>query len=84
MIIRDADDLEDVLEAESVDMAILAVPVDAVHGVAERVVEAGVRGILNFAAAQLRVPPEVALKDVNLVMELEALSFALRRRDPER
>lgn len=84
VIIRDADDLEDVLEAESVDMAILAVPVDAVHGVAERVVEAGVRGILNFAAAQLRVPPEVALKDVNLVMELEALSFALRRRDPER
>jgi hypothetical protein len=26
---------------------------------------------------QLRVPPDVAVKDVNMVMELEALSFAL-------
>jgi redox-sensing transcriptional repressor len=40
-------------------------------------VEAGVRGILNFAPIRLNVPPRVPVEDVNLVMELEALSFAL-------
>ena len=55
----------------------LAVPAPAVQDVVDRAVEAGVRGILNFAPAQLKVPEEVALKDVNMVMELEALSFTL-------
>jgi redox-sensing transcriptional repressor len=50
-----------------------------VQDVVDRAVEAGVRGILNFAPAQLRVPDAVALKDVNMVMELEALSFTLRQ-----
>lgn len=81
LTVRHADDLEEVFREKDVDIAILAVPVDAVHAVAARVVAAGVRGILNFAPAQLRVPPGVILKDVNLVMELEALSFALRRRE---
>jgi redox-sensing transcriptional repressor len=43
----------------------------------DRAVHAGVRAILNFAPAQVRVPEDVALKDVNMVMELEALSFTL-------
>jgi redox-sensing transcriptional repressor len=82
--IRPARDLEKVFQEEAIEIAILAVPVDAVRQVAERVVAAGVRGILNFAPAQLRVPSGVSLKDVNLVMELEALSFSLRHRDPQR
>ena len=70
-------DLEQVLRARAVDIVILAVPAEAVPEVLDRVVAAGVRGILNFAPTQLRVPPDVAVKDVNMVMELEALSFAL-------
>lgn len=75
--IRPADELDQVLRDREVDIAILAVPVDSVHDVADRVVAAGVTGIVNFAPAKLRVPPHVSLKDVNLVMELEALSFSL-------
>ena len=40
-------------------------------------VDAGARGILNFAAVTLRVPKGVPVTNVNLVMELEALSYAL-------
>ena len=65
------------LERERVDIVILAVPAEAVPDVSARVVATGVKGILNFAPMQLRVPPDVAVKDVNMVMELEALSFAL-------
>ena len=49
----------------------------------EYVEEAGVRGILNFAPTKLKVRAGVAVKDVNMVMELEALSFALSQEDGE-
>jgi redox-sensing transcriptional repressor len=73
-------ELERRIEEEKVDILILALPAPAVQEVAERGVAAGVRAILNFAPAQLTVPESVALKDVNMVMELEALSFAISAR----
>lgn len=81
--IRDESELEDAIRQERVDIAVLAVPAAAVQGVVDRVVAAGVRGILNFAPMPLRVPRHVWLKDVNLVIELEALTYALIK-DPER
>jgi redox-sensing transcriptional repressor len=60
---------------------ILAVPAEAAQTLAERAAAAGIRGILNFAPTQLRLPPTVAVQDVNMVMELEALSFDLTHRD---
>jgi redox-sensing transcriptional repressor len=75
--VRDISELERVLRSEAIDIVILALPAEAVPEVLNRVVAAGVRGILNFAPMQLRVPPGVAVQDVNMVMELEALSFAL-------
>jgi redox-sensing transcriptional repressor len=69
--------LEQVIQRESVEIVILAVPAAAVQAVMDRVVAAGVRAILNFAPTQLRVPPGVTVNDVNLALELEVLSFAL-------
>src|SRR6185503_15256495 len=72
-------DIERVLRAEKIEIVILAVPAEAAQEILNRVVAAGVKGILNFAPMQLRVPPDVAVQDVNMVMELEALSFALNQ-----
>ena len=47
---------------------------------ADGAVAAGVRGILNFAPTQLRTPEGIFVHDVNMVMELEALSFDLTNR----
>lgn len=69
--------LEAVLQRESVDIVILAVPADVVQSVMDRVTGTGIRAILNFAPTQLRVPRGVTVNDVNLAMELELLSFAL-------
>lgn len=77
--IRPDAELEDALRVERVDIAVLAVPGAVAQQVADRIVDAGVRGLLNFAPVHLRLPDEVVLKDVNLVVELEALSFALTR-----
>jgi redox-sensing transcriptional repressor len=75
--IRPVEELELVVDALEVDIVILAVPAEAAQALAERAVAAGARAILNFAAVQLRVPAHVHVAYVNLVVELEALSFAI-------
>jgi redox-sensing transcriptional repressor len=76
--IEDVAGLEERFRALGVQLAVLAVPGEAAQEVADRVVRAGVRGILNFAPVRLRIPPEVAVNHVDLAVELEVLSFALR------
>jgi redox-sensing transcriptional repressor len=79
LTIRPVGDLEQIVRDTATDLVILAVPVSAAQELADRAVQAGVRGILNFAPTRLRVPAGVPVTNVNLVIELEALSFALTR-----
>lgn len=78
--VRSTSDLETVLCADPVDIGVIVVPGDQAQSVAERLVQCGVKAILNFAPAQLTVPEDISLKNVNLTLELEALSFALANR----
>lgn len=75
--IRPAEELEAALRDTAAELVILAVPAEAAQEVADRAVAAGARGILNFAAVTLKVPACVPVTNVNLVMELEALSYAV-------
>lgn len=76
-IIHDVAKLERVVSDKDIQIAILAVPVEAVQGVMDQASRAGVRGVLNFAPVRLKVPEGVTVKDVNLVIDLESLTFAL-------
>ena len=78
------DDLETVLKDEEIEMAVVAVPAAAAQAVVDRIVRAGVRAILNFAPVRLRVPDDVALRNVDMVMEMEGLSFALNSKEARR
>lgn len=78
--VRSDAELERVLAEERIEIAILAVPAAVAQPLAERVVGAGVNAILNFAPVKLRLPESVALRTVDLVLELEGLSFALQNR----
>jgi redox-sensing transcriptional repressor len=60
---------------ETVKLAILAVPGEHAQAVADDLIDAGVRGLLNFAPVSLTVPPYVALNAVDLAVQLEQLSF---------
>jgi redox-sensing transcriptional repressor len=79
--IHDMGQLERDIVRDRPHIAILAIPGDEAQRVVDRLVRAGVRAILNFAPVQLQVPGDVALKTVNMAMELEGLSFALANRD---
>jgi len=76
LTIQSDDQMELALRA-GIDIAIVAVPAEAAQAVVKRITGAGVRAILNFAPTKLNVPDTVAVKTVNMAMELEGLSYAL-------
>jgi redox-sensing transcriptional repressor len=80
LTVRDVTQLEKDLKQEHADIAAIVTPGDAAQDVAERLVACGINAILNFAPVQLQVPESVAVKTVNLVLELEALSYVLANR----
>lgn len=80
LTVLDAADLEASIAATQPDIAVIVTPGEAAQAIADRVVAAGIAAILNFAPVQLQVPDAVTVKAVNLVLELEALSFALASR----
>jgi redox-sensing transcriptional repressor len=79
--VRDIEQLERDIQRDKPDIVVLTVPGDEAQDVVDRVVKAGVKAILNFAPAQLHAPVDVAIKTVNMAMELEGLSFALTNRE---
>ena len=74
------DDLDRVVKEEQVAIGIIATPATAAQEVCDRLVAAGVTSILNFAPAQVTVPPGVSLRKVDLSTELQILSFHEQRR----
>jgi redox-sensing transcriptional repressor len=67
------------VKARGIQIAIVAVPSESAQTVADQLVAAGIKAILNFAPARLKVPRDVRLKNVDLSIELETLSFYLAR-----
>jgi redox-sensing transcriptional repressor len=67
--------LEEVVRRENVQMAVITVPVAAAQDVADRLVRAGVKALLNFAPMRLKVPEAVTVHTIDVAIELERLSF---------
>lgn len=78
--VRDLALLEADLAREPAQIAVIGTPADAARDVAARLVQVGVHAILNFAPVALNLPPDVTITNVNMALELEALSFALTRK----
>ena len=76
--IRSIDDLERAVVDEEIVVGVLAVPAEAAQGVADRLVEAGVRVIFNYSEQLLEVPPEVTVHTSSPAVDLlYALYFYL-------
>jgi redox-sensing transcriptional repressor len=73
-----ADAISDFASRQRVDIGVIAVPAEAAQATTEALVAAKVRAILNFAPVQLKAPENVFLKNVDLKINLETLSFYLR------
>ncbi|HZU35376.1 MAG TPA: redox-sensing transcriptional repressor Rex [Gemmataceae bacterium] len=78
LIVHDPADVATVVPATGAELAILTVPSESAQAVTDALGAAGIRGILNFAPAVLRMPPGVSLVSVDLAVQLEQLAFLVQ------
>ncbi len=81
--IHDISEFRRLVKQEHIDIAVIAVPADSAQGVVNTAVQAGIRAVLNFSPGTLKVPPGVKLKNVDLTVSMESLSFFLAREDAD-
>ena len=70
--------MAEVIGRFEIEIAMLCVPAEAAQAVAEKCAASGIRGILNFAPAALRLPPETAVRNVFVADELRSLAVQMR------
>jgi redox-sensing transcriptional repressor len=79
--VRPLDELAQVVASKNIAIGVIATPPQAAQDAAERLVKAGVTSILNFAPVVLAVPPGITVRNVDLAVELQILSYHEQRRD---
>jgi redox-sensing transcriptional repressor len=77
IIVADVRDLKKMVTSEKIDLVIIAVPAPAAQAVCDEVLAGGIKAIMNFAPINLKVPDNIVLRNQNMCIELEHLSFAL-------
>ena len=75
--VSNVDDIVTELRDSKIEIVVIAVPSSVAQMIVDDVVQAGIKAILNFAPINLKVPDNVHLRNENMAMELEYLSFSL-------
>jgi redox-sensing transcriptional repressor len=78
--VRPVDELPDLVREHEVAIGVIATPAVAAQEVADRMVAAGIRSILNFAPAGMTVPSGVSVRKVDLAIELQILAYYEQRK----
>ncbi len=77
LAVQSAQNIAEAIASENIEIVIIAVPATAAEKVLDQVTEAGVRAVLNFAPVHLNPKPGVKVKNVDLTISLESLSYFL-------
>jgi redox-sensing transcriptional repressor len=72
--------LPEIVQKLRIQLAILAVPAEAVPHATEILIKSRISGVLNFAPVTLNLPKSISVVGVDLAMELEQLTFAVVRK----
>jgi redox-sensing transcriptional repressor len=79
LTVQDSKKMKELIQSHQIDIGIIAVSANAAQEVADQLVDAGVRAILNFAPVSIKAPENVQVKNENTAIEIEALSFFLNQ-----
>jgi redox-sensing transcriptional repressor len=74
----DIAELKPIVSQMDISLGAITVPVDRAQEVADKLVAAGVMGILNFAPIRLHLPANVYVEDVDLTMSMEKVAYFVR------
>lgn len=75
--IHHIDSCEEIVRETGAEMAILATPGAAAQEAFDRLKKAGIKGFLNFAPRKIEMPPAMHLRNVDITIELEGLTYAI-------
>jgi redox-sensing transcriptional repressor len=75
--------MAEVIATTGAELGVVAVPSEVAQAVADALVAAGIRGVLNFAPVVLRLPANVSLVAVDLTVQLEQLAFLVQMQPPQ-
>lgn len=79
--VEDIANLEAIVLEKEVAIGMICTPAAPAQEVADRMVAAGIRSILNFAPVLITVPPGVSVRKVDLSVELQILAFYEQRKE---
>jgi redox-sensing transcriptional repressor len=82
-VVRDWETLEAVNQEICARMGIIAVPAWAAQSVADRLIRAGIQGIINFAPVRLHLPEGIRVREVCFICELTVLSYLVQQQAGE-
>ena len=77
LVVRPVEELNEVVKEYDISIAVVAVPGVHTQGVIDRLVECGVRAILNYAPTTPQVPPHVNIRNIDPVLSLQSMTFYL-------
>lgn len=67
--------MQEIIKQKDITLAIIATPVEAAQQTTDKLVEAGIKGILNFAPVNLDVPTNVFVEDNDITTSLEKVAY---------
>ncbi len=76
-VIQPLDDLAKVIRERNIKIAMIAVPAESAQEVADRLIEVGVKAILNYAPINLNVPADVHVQYIDPVVHLQRMTYYL-------
>ena len=76
-IIHHLDELVPVVKEQAIEIGVIATPADRAQDVAQRLIDAGVKAILNFAPTQLQVTEGMSVENVDFTVKLDNLAYHL-------
>lgn len=76
-IVQDVASLEEQVRQKNIRVAMITVPAEAAQEVADKLVKAGVRAILNYAPVSLAVPEDVRVQSVDPIIHLQRMTYYL-------
>ncbi len=71
--------METIIREKDISIAILTVPADSAAGTTEKLVQAGIKGILNFTTIPLNVPASVHLEEYDMITSLEKVAYFVKK-----
>lgn len=83
VVIYDIKDFKKIVQRESIGIAVIAVPAAGAQAAINIVAAAGVKAVLNFSPGAFQVPRGVKIKNMDLTVSLESLSFFLVQGEPD-